>query len=346
MTTCPRLPTETVEPPLPSLVPPPLRRTALLSILAAGLTLAPPLAAVAMGGEEAPDGFFELILHTVESLGPLGPAAFILAVASLECVPLLPTQPLSLASGLLFGAQKGALCMLTGTTLAALLAFALARGVGRPLAEKIIRHEMSESGGHGGNGGGSSRSTVQSKLQEGVAAIENGTFWQQAGAVFVLRMTPFVPFSASNYILGLSPLPLPPYVLGTTVGMAFWSCVYASLGGASRALLRKGADPDALLNDLLHRTSALTEEAGVVAAVVAGVAALVCGGYMALSSGGGGGRKFFGQSMDIDELGSGGGGTDDGTGGGGEVDLNVTDRVAAAAARMLAQQQEEFVGKE
>eukprot|EP00983_Pelagomonas_calceolata_P056234 1144499-Pelagomonas_calceolata.AAC.4 len=40
----------------------------------------------------------------VEGLGPWGPVAFVLVVMLCEMVPLFPTQPLSLASGLLFGA--------------------------------------------------------------------------------------------------------------------------------------------------------------------------------------------------------------------------------------------------
>lgn len=253
----------------------PLVRRSLLSVASASAVLAVTTLA-AHAGETAPEGFFELILHTVESLGPLGPAAFILAVSVCECIPLFPTQPLSLASGLLFGAQKGALCMLTGTTLAAFLAFVIARGIGRPLAERIIRHEMAE-GGDGAAKDGSRGGLVQAKLREVQTVIEQGAFWQQAGAVFVLRMTPIVPFSASNYVLGLSPLPLPPYLLGTVAGMAFWSCIYASFGGASRALLRRGADPDMLLGELMHKVGSLTEEAGAAAAVAGGVAAVAWG---------------------------------------------------------------------
>ena len=62
----------------------------------------------------------------------------------------------------------------------------LARGVGRPLAERIISPEL----GGGGEGG-----QVQQKLAEVQSVIERGSFWQQAGAVMLLRMTPLVPFS-------------------------------------------------------------------------------------------------------------------------------------------------------
>ncbi len=39
-------------------------------------------------------------------MGPAGAVLFVVVVMLFEMVPLFPTQPLSLASGLLFGAQK------------------------------------------------------------------------------------------------------------------------------------------------------------------------------------------------------------------------------------------------
>lgn len=115
---------------------------------------------------------------------PHAAAAHVCTTSASHCM-----QPLSLASGLLFGAQKGSLCMLSGATLAALLAFSIARGIGRPLAERIISHEI------GGGSSGSEGGLVQRKLHEVQEGIERGSFWQQAGAVLLLRMTPLVPYS-------------------------------------------------------------------------------------------------------------------------------------------------------
>jgi uncharacterized membrane protein YdjX (TVP38/TMEM64 family) len=42
----------------------------------------------------------------IEELGPAGAVLFVVVVMLFEMVPLFPTQPLSLASGLLFGPQK------------------------------------------------------------------------------------------------------------------------------------------------------------------------------------------------------------------------------------------------
>lgn len=50
--------------------------------------------------------FLPCLQHQVDSLGPWGGVLFVVVVMTAEMVPLLPTQPLSLASGLLFGPQK------------------------------------------------------------------------------------------------------------------------------------------------------------------------------------------------------------------------------------------------
>jgi uncharacterized membrane protein YdjX (TVP38/TMEM64 family) len=42
----------------------------------------------------------------IAALGPWGGALFVLTVMLAEMVPLFPTQPLTLASGLLFGPVK------------------------------------------------------------------------------------------------------------------------------------------------------------------------------------------------------------------------------------------------
>jgi uncharacterized membrane protein YdjX (TVP38/TMEM64 family) len=82
--------------------------------------------------------------------------------------------------------------MCVGTTLAAAAAFGISRGVGKPLAEKVIEHELEEL--DGASGAGSSKNSLQSKFHAIEEAIEHGSFWKQAGAIFLLRMTPVVPF--------------------------------------------------------------------------------------------------------------------------------------------------------
>lgn len=44
----------------------------------------------------------------------------------------------------------------------------------------------------------------------------------------------------------MTPLELPAFMAGTVAGMTVWGVVYASLGGASRSLLKSGVDPEQL----------------------------------------------------------------------------------------------------
>lgn len=56
------------------------------------------------------------------------------------------------------------------------------------------------------------------------------------------ELTLAVACSASNYLLGMTPLEIPAFMTGTVAGMTVWGCVYASIGGASRSLLKSGMD--------------------------------------------------------------------------------------------------------
>lgn len=88
-------------------------------------------------------------------------------------------------------------------------------------------------------------------------------------------MTPVLPFSASSYILGLSPLPLAPYAAGTILGMSFWAAVYACIGSASRSLVRSGTSVDTLIRDIIEKAGGFSEATtiAVIGAALAGAVA-------------------------------------------------------------------------
>ncbi|BDA40356.1 probable TVP38/TMEM64 family membrane protein Mb1528c [Coccomyxa sp. Obi] len=215
----------------------------------------------AHAAELVPIDLFSSFLDKVHELGPLGPALFVFTVVGCEMIPLFPTQPLALASGLLFGPIEGAVCITFATTLAASIAFYLSQGLGRQLAERIINSEVGGESSDKGNAAQQALARVQS-------SVEKGGFWQQYSAVLALRMTPVVPFSASSYLLGLSSLPFRPFFVGTLSAMAVWGPLYATIGGASRELLQNGGNLGEVLSDLQARTGQYTEKAAVVGLVV------------------------------------------------------------------------------
>jgi len=210
-------------------------------------------------------------------MGPLGAVAFIATISVAEMIPLFPTQPFSLAAGLLFGGMKGAGLVLAGNVTAATSAFLLARGVGRTLAERVIKHEMAEAGE-------AEAAKGKSMLGDVERAIENGSPTAQFVSVLLLRLTPVVPFSASNYLLGLTPLPFLPFFGATLVGMSPWAVLFATLGQAGRSLLDGGEDLGKVLADLGEKAGGYTQTAlmlgaGILMAAVAvwGVKKLIAG---------------------------------------------------------------------
>lgn len=46
----------------------------------------------------------------------------------------------------------------------------------------------------------------------------------------------------------MTPLEIPAFMTGTVAGMTVWGCVYASIGGASRSLLKSGMDLEEVVN--------------------------------------------------------------------------------------------------
>jgi uncharacterized membrane protein YdjX (TVP38/TMEM64 family) len=263
-----------------------------LALVVGLVLLACPGAASASEGVVALSGagleLFEGFLQQVTALGIWGPVAFIVAVMCAEMIPLFPTQPLALSSGLLFGAQAGAVYQLIAVTLAAGNAFLVARTVGRSLAERVIREELGDAGdstlsslssADGGDeevstGGKRGQATSGGGLARATRAIEEGGPFKQFTAVLLLRLTPVVPYSASNYLLGLTPLAWLPYLGGTVCGMLPWTVLYASVGGASRRLLQRGVSIDLLMQDLSERAARMSgDAAGVAAALVAAAAA-------------------------------------------------------------------------
>lgn len=304
-------------------------QTAAIAVAVAGgaLGLMLLLPAAAHAGESLP---FELVgawLEEVEALGPWGAAFFVGTVVLAELIPLFPTQPLALAGGLLFGPVKGATLVLFATCVAAVAAFSISRTLGADFAKRLLKGEIEEGGGSVDDllssmsssdetdGSDKLRAGPSNPIERALAnvyqAVEAGGFGRQAAAILLLRLTPVVPFSAGNYLLGLTPLPYAPFIAGSAAGMALWSFLYASVGGASRALLLRGANAEELFADMAEKASGYTTTAAAIA-VGAGV---LLGGVYAV-------RKLQGNAR------SEGGGATGGEGRHGQGGKLVKERVA------------------
>mmetsp|Transcript_82789 Transcript_82789/g.256950 ORF Transcript_82789/g.256950 Transcript_82789/m.256950 type:complete len:315 (+) Transcript_82789:45-989(+) len=168
---------------------------------------------------EAPwlDTFLADIPGRVEALGPLGPVYFYGTFVLSSCL-LLPVTPLMLSAGYLFGLPLGACVSLLAVCTSASLCFLLARTLLRGQVEAAVASDQ--------------------RLTQLNSAVRRGGL----KVMLLLRLSPLLPFSASNYALGLSGVGLGDFVLGTALGYAPWTLAAAYATSSARGLWEEGAE--------------------------------------------------------------------------------------------------------
>ena len=135
---------------------------------------------------------------------------------------LVPRSLLSLAAGFLYGPLWGAAIALACGFAAALLAFGLARRIGRVWAMKRLRRHPK------------------------IAAVERVVDRAGAKVTFLVRLAPILPFGATNYGFGLTAIPLRDFALGTALGLLPGSILNTYLGSRIIVLSRMGTHESAL----------------------------------------------------------------------------------------------------
>jgi len=150
----------------------------------------------------------------VRGAGAWGPACYIGAYA-FAAVLSLPGALLTLAGGALFGPVWGTFYSLTGATIGATAAFAIAR--------------YAASDWVGRRAGGWTRRLIDGVDREG---------WR---FVAFVRLVPLLPFNLLNYALGLTRIRLAHYAAASYVFMLPGALAYTYLGYAGREAMA-GAD--------------------------------------------------------------------------------------------------------
>ncbi len=152
----------------------------------------------------------------VAQMGVVGVFIFI-AVYAAATVLLAPGAILTIGAGFAFGLWKGFLAVSAGSTLGAALAFLVARFIAR---EKI---------------------EAMAKGSEKFRRIDNAIGEQGAKLVFLLRLSPVIPFNLSNYFYGLTAVRFWPYVLASWMGMMPGTFLYVYIGTAGKAAVSAAA---------------------------------------------------------------------------------------------------------
>lgn len=171
---------------------------AVLGALAAGYLT--PYARGALAQLQEPDALRAAIL----SMGAWGPLAVVALMALAIILSPIPSAPIALAAGTVYGHSLGTLYVLTGAELGALAALLIARLAGGAAVEQWL-----------GRAG-----TLRLKGSQGTLMA----------IVFVTRLMPFLSFDAVSYAAGLTPLSFWRFAVATLVGIVPASFVLAHLG--------------------------------------------------------------------------------------------------------------------
>ncbi len=171
----------------------------------------------------------------VQSMGVWAPIVFV-AVYIAGIVLMMPVFLLIMVGGAVFGIVQGTLLAMLSALVGGTLAFLIGRHFAREqVAKRVASHPV-------------------------LSSIDRVIGEDGMKLVFLLRLSPAVPFVLSNYTLGVTRVRLRDFVLGT-FGLVPIVAMYAAFGSAAGAVTADGRPA----------VSPLVMAAGVVATVVLGL---------------------------------------------------------------------------
>jgi len=148
------------------------------------------------------------LLKVISDTGFWGPSIIIALMAFAIVMSPLPSAPIALASGALYGHIEGTLYVLIGSVLGAIIAFFISRFLGAHFIQKhldiLTTHKFMAS---------------QNALM---------------GMVFVSRLIPFISFDVISYVAGLSVLTFWRFAIATLTGILPASFLLAHFGSEMR----------------------------------------------------------------------------------------------------------------
>src|SRR5438309_691683 len=157
----------------------------------------------------------------VGQMGVVGVFIFI-GVYVVATVLLAPGSILTIGAGFAFGLWKGFLAVSAGATIGASLAFLIARFIARDKIEATARRN------------------------EKFRKIDNAIAREGTKLIFLLRLSPVMPFNLSNYFYGLTGVRFWPYVVASWIGMMPGTFLYVYIGAASKAAVAAAAGGEAV----------------------------------------------------------------------------------------------------
>jgi uncharacterized membrane protein YdjX (TVP38/TMEM64 family) len=149
-------------------------------------------------------GYVPAFAAWVEAQGVWGPLIFI-AGYILATVAAIPGSILTLAAGAIFGIVPGVVYVFVGAVTGSALAFLIARYLARPGVERRL------------------------SANPRFAQIDGAVGREGRKIVFLLRLSPLLPFNALNYALGVTQVRFRDYLIGS-IGMLPGTLLYVYSG--------------------------------------------------------------------------------------------------------------------
>ena len=146
----------------------------------------------------------------VEGYGGAGPVVYLLLYTFAPML-FVPSFPISMAAGLLFGPLWGTVFASMGSTLGALLPFIVARHFARPYVERHLRGRMKD---------------LDQKIDD------HGWIY-----VAITRLIPLFPFELLNYGFGLTKVRFVTYIVVSWIGMLPATIAYVFFGSSILSIL-------------------------------------------------------------------------------------------------------------
>ncbi len=152
----------------------------------------------------AAGGYIQPFAQWVDGLGFWGPAVFVFGYV-IAVVAFVPASLLTLGAGAIFGIVHGVIYVFVAATVGSCLAFFVSRYLARSAVEKKLEDKPKFS------------------------AIDRAVEDEGLKIVFLLRLTPAVPFNLLNYALGLTRVRFADYLIAS-VGMLPGTLLYVYSG--------------------------------------------------------------------------------------------------------------------
>lgn len=145
----------------------------------------------------------------LQKMGIWAPIFYIL-IYSIATICILPSTPLNLSGGAIFGSVWGTVWTSIAAILAAMLSFAFSRTIGRNFVEKKL----------------------VGKWQSIDREMHHGGFFY----MFAIRLLPLIPYGMVNFAAGLTSIKFRDYFLGTFLGTVPGILPFVMMGAGLTAL--------------------------------------------------------------------------------------------------------------